>query len=54
MSREKELSLSTAESLILPKLEFLRLERSQTFRPPVVQIWMERSKKGDLPKDTAR
>lgn len=34
MSGEKELSISTAESLILPNLEFLRHGRSQVFQVP--------------------
>lgn len=34
MSREKELSISTADSLILPNLEFLRCGGSQACQAP--------------------
>ena len=50
MSREKELSISTAESLILPNLGFLRFWRRQAFKTPrpgsVSQFWMVWSQKG--------
>lgn len=56
MSREKELSISTADSVILPNLEFLRLWRSQTFQTPGLGVSLRSgwtgAGKADLPKDS--